>query len=255
MAISGDLCSHRIVPTWVQYVARVRTHRRVWRCRGPIRARVLFVCVVAATLAACSSTPINYQGLASASQLQKNAHDDGHVPFLYEAPAADLTRYSAVILDPVAIYSGPDAQFGSTLRGAGREGQQAIADYMRQQFAAKLASKYTLIQEPAPDAIRVHVTLTGIESNIPVLSLVTQLSPYSVVINGVMTAADKQESLSGSVSYAVEVRDSETNALLRAFVSKQYPWAENPFVRVGSYDAARAGVRNGADALLAQLGH
>jgi hypothetical protein len=220
-----------------------------------LQARVLLVCAAAATLAACSSSPTSYQGLASASQLQKNSHDDGHVPFLYEVPGVDLTRYSAVILDPVTIYSGPDAQFDSTLRGAGPEGRQTIADYMQQQFTTKLATKYTLIQAPAPDAMRVHVTLTGVESNTPVLSMLAQLSPASVVINGAMTAADKQESLSGSVTYAVEIRDSETNALLRAFVSKQYPWAEDPLARVGSYAAARAGVRNGADALLAQLGH
>jgi NAD(P)-dependent dehydrogenase (short-subunit alcohol dehydrogenase family) len=206
-------------------------------------------------LAACASTPINYEGLASASQLQKNPHGQGEVPLLYKAPGVNLARYSAVILDPVTIYSGPDAQFDTTFRKAGPEGRKTIANYMEQQFAAKLATKYALVQAAAPDAMRVHVTLTGAESNTPVMSVVSMAPPYGTVISALVTVMGQQGQFCGSVTYAVEVRDSETNTLLQAFVSKRYPWAVNPLDSFGSYAAAKAGVRKGADALLAQLEH
>ncbi len=177
------------------------------------------------------------------------------MPFLYEAPGVDLGQYTAVIFDPVTVYAGADGQFVSLLRRAGPEGRQSIANYMHEQFTAKLATKYTLLQAVAPGTMRIQVTLTGVESNTPVLSTVTQLTPFGIVANGLTTAAGRQGRFSGSVTYAVEVRDSQTNTVLRAFVSKQYPWAEDPLVSVGSYDAAKAGVRKAADALLMQLEH
>lgn len=261
--MSEDIRSHRVIQTLVQCLARVRIHRRVGLFRSPkgrvnafhLQARTLFVCVAAATLAACASTPINYQGLASASQLQKNPQGHGDMPLLYKAPGVDLARYSGVILDPVAIYSGPDAQFDTTFRKAGPDGRKTIADYIDRQFAAKLATKYALVQAASPDAMRIHVTLTGAESNTPVMSVVSMAPPYGTVISALVTVMGQQGQFSGSVTYAVEVRDSETNTLLQAFVSKRYPWAVNPLDSFGSYDAAKAGVRKGADALLAQLEH
>lgn len=73
-------------------------------------------------------------------------------------------------------------------------------------------------------------------------------------MNTVQTVRDKQGMLSGSVSYAVEIYDSTSDHLLRAYVSKQYPAAANVFESFGKLDAARAGLRKGADDLLVQLG-
>ncbi|BAI71766.1 hypothetical protein AZL_011280 [Azospirillum sp. B510] len=82
----------------------------------------------------------------------------------------------------------------------------------------------------------------------------SKLVPVGAVVNTVQTVRDKQGMLSGSVSYAVEIHDSMSNRLLRAYVSKQYPWAENVFASFGTLDAARAGIRVGADDLIVQLG-
>ena len=51
----------------------------------------------------------------------------------------------------------------------------------------------------------------------------------------------------------MEVRDSESSKLLKAFVEKQYPVAENVTVSLLPLDATRAGIRNGADDLIAEL--
>lgn len=254
-------CLNQTVSASILSVAPVRPERWVHlSCSKRERmnafcfqVKVLFVCASVASLAACASTPVDYNGLASTSQLRKNPHHDGHVPFSYEAPGIELSRYSAAILDPVTVYSAPDAQFDTTFRSAGPEGRKTIAHYIEQQFAAKLATKYVLVQAAAPDAMRVHVTLTGVESNTPVISVVSMAPPYGTAISTLVTLMGQQGQFCGSVTYAVEVRDSKTNALLRAFVSKRYPWAVNPLVSFGSYAAAKAGVRAGADVLLAQI--
>jgi hypothetical protein len=51
----------------------------------------------------------------------------------------------------------------------------------------------------------------------------------------------------------VEVYDSSTNALLAAYVAKQYPNAWNLKAGIGAMSASLAGIQNGADQLAAYL--
>jgi hypothetical protein len=171
------------------------------------------------------------------------------VNFAYAAPDVGLTHYTKLIFEPVAIYTGPDQQFGS-LSGADRA---AIADYMRAEFADAAAQRFTETGSASPDTLRLNVTLTGVETNVPVLSTVTKLAPAAALLNLVQTARGARGTFDGSVSFEVQVYDSTTNRLLEAYVSKQYPFAENIISSVGTLEATRAGVRNGADDLVPEL--
>ena len=71
--------------------------------------------------------------------------------------------------------------------------------------------------------------------------------------NAVQAARDKEGMMSGSVSFAVEIYGSSTNALLGAYVAKQYPNAWNLPAGMGSMAAAEVGVQKGAEQLLAYL--
>jgi len=216
--------------------------------KSPTTIPALVLC--SAALAGCATThPVAYQQLASAPQLASNPQDKhGHVPFLYSA-ANDWQKYVAVIVDPVSVYSGPDQQFG----GTSDTDKTALAAYMQMEFTEELKSKFALATEPGPAALRIHVTLTGVETSTPVLCSLTKIAPISVMVNMVQTARDKQAIFTGSVSYAVEIYDSVSNQLLRAYVAKQYPFAENLAASFGTSAASRAGVRNGAKDLVAHL--
>lgn len=211
-----------------------------------------FVFLAASVLTGCATRtePVSYQGLASAGLLTANLNDeDGQEPFLYAANDVDWSRYDAVILDPITIYEGPDHQFGDL----SQDDKADLAAYAQTSFAAALKTRYAVTDAPNPGALRVHVTLTGCETNMPVLSTLTKISPVGLVINTVQTARNKQGTGSGSISYAIEIYDSAADRLLRAYVSKQYPFAENIAASFGSLDAARAGIRNGSEDLIGQL--
>jgi hypothetical protein len=213
--------------------------------------KVFLALLYTAALSGCATThPVNYQRLASAPQLAPNPEDKhGHVPFLYSAADNDWHKYDAVIVDPVIVYSGPDQQFGDTADANKAE----LAVYMQKQFAEALKPKFALVTEPGPATLRIHVTLTGVETSTPVLCSLTKIAPVNAIVNVVQTARDKQAIFTGSVSYAVEIYDSASNQLLRAYVAKQYPWAENLFASFGTSAASRSGIRNGAKDLMAQL--
>jgi hypothetical protein len=121
--------------------------------------------IIASALSGCaSSAPVAYEGLSSAAQLQPLKDDDA--PFQYRSPAADLRNYSKILIDPVTIYAGRDAQFGPV----SQEDREIIADYMQQKFAEVLRSKDQIVATPESGALRLHLTLTGIETSTPVLS-------------------------------------------------------------------------------------
>lgn len=203
-------------------------------------------------LAGCATTahPVIYHGLDSASQLAPNTQDKkGHIPYLYTSVNSDWSRYTSVMLDPVAVYAGADEQFGKLPE----KDRKALAGYMQAQFAQALGLKYSLTSMPGAATLRVHVTLTGASGTVPVLATVKQLVPVGAVVNTIRSAADKKSRLMGSVTYAVEIYDSTSNRLLRAFISQQYPAAEDIPASIGTLSAAEIGVRKGAQRLLAEF--
>jgi uncharacterized protein DUF3313 len=226
-----------------------RLRKETTMANSPKDLLALVLC--SAAMAGCATTnPVNYQKLTSTSQLAPNPRDKhGHVPLLYSSADNDWHRYDAVIVDPVDIYRGPDQQFEHTSDAD----KVQVAAYMQQQFTEALKLKFALVEAAGPTTLRVHLTLTGIETNTPVLASLTKIAPISLLFNVVQTARDKQAFFTGSVSYAVEIYDSASNQLLRAYVAKQYPFAENLFASFGTTAASRAGIRTGAKDLAAQL--
>jgi hypothetical protein len=131
--------------------------------------------------------------------------------------------------------------------------RQQLAEYMQMQFGLALGQKYVLTTDAAPDTLRIRLTLTGASGSVPVLSTVKQILPVGAVLGTLKSAADKPSRTLGSVTYAVEIYDSQSNRLLRAFVAKQYPAAENIPASLGTLSAAETGIKKGAGALLTQL--
>jgi hypothetical protein len=203
--------------------------------------------VILLALAGCASEPVDYQGLASASQLQPVKDDEA--PFQFRSPTANLKNYSKVQIDPVVIYSGPDSQFGSVPQ----EDRKSVAAYMQQKFAAALSSRYQIVTVPEPGTLRLHLTLTGIETGVPVLSTISHLTPAGLVINTGLEATDRNGTFFGAVSYAAELYDAQNGKLLYAYVTRQTPDALDVTASLGTLAAAREGVRIGATHLRNEL--
>lgn len=213
-----------------------------------IPGAVLLLCI--AVFTGCATHPVNYQGLSSTSELTPNPRDkSGHVPFLYTATDNDWSKYTSVILDPVTIYRGPDQQFGKT----SETNKALLAGYMQIRFAKVLETKYALSDSANTNTLRIHLTLTGVETSTPVLSIVPKVVPFGIVFKSLESVFDIPDYFTGSVSFSAEVYDSMSNRLLCAYVTKQYPRAENVFASVRTLDASKAGIRNGAKGLLKKI--
>jgi hypothetical protein len=214
-------------------------------------ARWLASCAAAAALAGlsgCTSTrPLAYEDLPSSSQLKPVKK--GSDLFLYTDPNADIRNYASLMIDPVTVYTGKDSQFGSVTD----EGRRAIAEYMRQQFTAVLGKKFQIATAANSGTLRLHLTLTGLETSTPVLSAVSHVMPAGLLVNAGFQVAGHKGTFLGSVSQAVEIYDAETGELLYASVSKETAHALDLTASFGRLDAARAGVRLGARHLCDKL--
>jgi len=210
----------------------------------------LFITAAVLTLSACAGVqPIAYTDISSSSQLKQNRDDDsGKVPYKYAAPVV-WSRYTQVMLDPVVVYQGSDNQFGA-MKDADRA---ALADYMGETFSKKLAKRFDVAKHAGPNTLRVKLTLTGAEKTTPLVGQFMHFDLAGNLYNGVQSIRGGQGAFSGSVSYAVEVYDTASGQLLKAYVSKQYPNAMNLPAAFGSLSAAKTGLDKGADALVSQL--
>ncbi|CAG9243302.1 conserved exported hypothetical protein [Paraburkholderia unamae] len=213
-------------------------------------AKTSSACVVLLMVSACAGVqPVAYTSLASSSQLKENRdNDSSQTPFRYAAPVI-WSRYSEIIVDPVVVYQGGDNQFGDL----SDEDKAALAGYMNKTFAERLSKRFDLATHPSSAALRVKLTLTGAEKTTAVIGQAMHFDIAGNLYNGVQAIRGGKGAFSGSVSYAVEVYDSASGRLLRAYVTKQYPNAMNLPAAFGSLSAARTGIDKGADALVAQL--
>lgn len=125
--------------------------------------------------------PTVYEGLASAAHLQPNPQDKGgKVPYEYRGNA-DWRQYNRIIVDPVVIYAGRDNQFVKMQE----RGKAELAAYMRNEFAAKLRTRFAMVDAAGPATLRLRLTLTGAKTTTPVLGPFSHLDVGGGVHNSV----------------------------------------------------------------------
>lgn len=211
---------------------------------------ILGIVAICAVLTSCASPdPVAYKEIACAPHLRPDPDSDSRrVAFSYSTQV-DWQRYSKAIVDPVAVYRGADNQFEDMPEAD----KATLASYMQTQFMEKLAKRLEITDTPAPDTLRIKLTLTGAATTTPVLGTLSHFDIGGGLYNGVQAIRGGEGTMTGSVLYAVEIYDAETSDLLNAFVAKQYPNAMNIGASFGSLGAAKTGIEKGADALVEQL--
>lgn len=199
-------------------------------------------------LSGCAGTkPLAYSGIASSQHMKANDTSD-RLPYAYET-AVNWRDFSRLLIEPVVVYHGEDAQFGKIPE----EGKLALARYMEEQFTEKLSPPFELTATPKPRTLRLRLTLTGAKPTMPVAGTFSRIDVAGGPYNMVQAIRGKEGSLTGSVFYAVEIYDATTNRLLAARIVKQYPAALNMKATFGALTAAKTGIRKGAEELAREL--
>src|SRR5690242_20526399 len=95
--------------------------------------------------------------LPSARQMTQDKA--GSESWTYAQPASRFLRYKTVIVDPTAVYSGPDAQF----EGIEPADRVKYAEIITNELREELAKTFPAPAKPQADTLRLRVTILGAE--------------------------------------------------------------------------------------------
>ncbi len=188
-----------------------------------------------AAVTACSTTPQVPSGLASASQpMAASPYATGTL--VWKKPGLNQAAYTSFIINPIDVYRGPDAQFGS-----GTDTQALAAD-MDRQFRQSLGERYRITNTPGPNTARLQLTLVGTTNNVPVVATTTRIAPVGIVTNVMRASTGGTPTFTGTVTVEGQFFDSRTGERLATFVTTQAPSAMDLGATLTSQDAQQAAV-------------
>ncbi|MBY8945994.1 DUF3313 domain-containing protein [Pseudomonas sp. SH10-3B] len=159
-----------------------------------LRLMISTLCVASIAMAGCASKvtqPDEYSGfLSDYSQLKEAKSPSGAEVMRWVDPKLDLSRYTAVYIEPTQFYPKPQATAkipDSTLNG--------INTYFNQALKRELGKSLLLANGPGPGVMVVRAAITAVSSK------TEGLKPYEFVPVALVAAA---------VSTGAGIRDQET---------------------------------------------
>lgn len=212
---------------------------------------VLVLVIAGLLMAACSSAPksAKYSDVPEADKLQSNSQFPHGLVYIKEG--VKFAQYSRFIIDPIEIYQGSGASWHKG-KVTGQM-KQELAQFAQSEFARVLGPKYPIVNQAGPDVLRLRLMLTDVELTTPTMAVVTHFSPIGMGVNLMKSGAGAQGSFIGSVTMAGELRDSSTDTVLAAFLTKQTPLAVDVSKTVGNLSAARDGITATAERFKAAM--
>jgi hypothetical protein len=180
--------------------------------------------------------------LKSATKLSQDKA--GSESWTYAQPRDVFTKYRTVIVEPTAVYNGPDAQFEGDISPADRAQFAAI---VTEALRSEIAKTFPAPARAQADTLRMKVTLLGAEKTKGGLATATRVTPIGFGLSAVKSALGKGGSLTGSVLVAVELYDARTNELLLAAVRRRSPDALDIPATLGTEETVKAVAREFAD--------
>ena len=206
----------------------------------------LAICCGGLVLAGCAShTPKTTGGLDL--PLQPSQYPG---TLVYRAPDVQSGKYKAIFVDNADIYRAADADFG----GASEEDKARLAEKLSTEFKSALTKhKYTLVSQPGPAVVRLHLILAGIKESKPVAATVLRLTPLGLGASAAKTVTGGSSALVGSVTVSGELLDGESGQALAGFVATESPIALDLASGLGKLRAAELGIERGSEDFAAAL--
>jgi len=159
---------------------------------------------------------------------------EGEALLFYENPEANWPSYNKIFLAPVAYYGGRDTY----PKGFTRADLQKLVNRFYYILYNDLAEDYQMVDEPAPDTLRIQVALTSVGESSQTADSVSAVAP--VIVNPIRNFAGSlsgETIFAGQASIEAKITDGLTGKLLYAAVDR----------RVGQRSTSGSSTRRTAD--------
>jgi uncharacterized protein DUF3313 len=145
------------------------------------------------------------------SQLQKN--DQYPAYLIYVNPAAQWSKYNAIIIDSVGLWANTN--------NLSPEDQQMVTGMMYNALYDTLGKNFMLATTPGLNVLRLRAAITEAQASKVALNVVTSVIPQLRLLTTVGGMAADTANIVGEASGEVEMTDSVTGVRLAAAVDRQ----------------------------------
>lgn len=167
----------------------------------------------------------------------------GTESWTYAQPAERFRKYRTVIVEPTTVYQGPDAQFD----GIEPADRAKYASMITQELRSEIAKSFPAPARAQPDTLRLRVTIIGANKTKGGIATATRVTPLGFASSALKSALGKTGTFTGSLLYAVEVYDGQTNELLLGAVRRRTPDPLDVPATLSTTDTVKAVAREFAD--------
>lgn len=175
----------------------------------------------------------------------------GTESWTYAQPVARFSKYRTVIVEPTTVYQGADAQFDGIELADRSKYAAIITDELR----AEMAKSFPAPARAQPDTLRLRVTIIGADKTKGGIATATRVTPLGFASSALKSALGKTGTFTGSLLYAVEVYDAQSNELLLAAVRRRTPDPLDVPATLSTTDTVKAVAREFADGARKRLEH
>jgi hypothetical protein len=143
---------------------------------------------------------------------------EGKALLFYEKPEAAWPAYNKILLAPVAYYGGRDTY----PKDVTRADLQKLVNRFYYILYNDLAQDYQMVDQPAPNTLRVQVAITSVKESSKAVDSVSVVAPYIVnPIRNFAGSVSGETIFAGEASIEAKVTDGLTGELLYAAVDRR----------------------------------
>ena len=130
---------------------------------------------------------------------------------------ADFSSYNKILIEPVTIWTNPDAR----LNEVPADERQELANAFSEVLHETLSKDYEIASVPGPNTIRLRVALTEAVASSPVLDTISTYVPQARAISTILTLGSETKAFVGEARAEGEARDAENGTLLAAGIDQR----------------------------------
>jgi hypothetical protein len=140
---------------------------------------------------------------------------DGQMQLRWVDPAAEFSRYQAVIVDSVTLWSGPE------LAKLSDEEKRALTDHAYTALVTALSKSFRIATAPGHDTLRVRAAITEATGSAVAPDVVSTVIPQVRLISTLIGRGADTAATVGEATGEFELTDSVTGRVLAAGVDRR----------------------------------
>ncbi|MGO9265421.1 MAG: DUF3313 domain-containing protein [Candidatus Binataceae bacterium] len=139
---------------------------------------------------------------------------EGGAALAWINPDAQWSSYTKIQLLPVEFWAGADSKVPAA-------DQATLTEYFYNQLQTNLSKSFTLVDQPGPGVMTLHVALMDATTAVPGLRTISVIVPQARVLNLAQSMVTDSYAFVGSAEAEMKVTDSVSGAMLAEAVDQR----------------------------------